>query len=49
MVNKNDIEAVESAIESASRDIADKLSDLKTGYAFVTGAGTPISALVKIE
>ena len=49
MVNKSDIEAVESAIESASRDIVDKLSDLKTGYAFVTGAGTPISALVEIE
>ena len=49
MVNQSDIEAVESAIESASRDIVDKLPDLKTGYAFVTGAGMPISALVEIE
>ena len=49
MVNKGDIEAVESAIESASRDIVDRLPDLKTGYAFVTGVGIPISALVEIE
>ena len=49
MVNKSDIDAVENAIETVSRDVVTKLPDLRTGYAFVTGVGVQFPALVEIQ
>ena len=49
IINDNDLNAIEKSIESVSRNIVDKLSDLKTGYAFVTGTGIEIPALVEIR
>ncbi|WP_240923451.1 helicase HerA domain-containing protein [Thermococcus sp. 18S1] len=49
IVNKSDLDAIASSVESASRGILERLSDLKTGYAFVTGVGIPVSAIVEIK
>ncbi|AEH25194.1 helicase HerA domain-containing protein [Pyrococcus yayanosii] len=49
IVNKSDLDAITSSIESASRDIIEKLSDLKTGYAFITGVSIPVSAIVEVK
>jgi DNA helicase HerA-like ATPase len=48
IINDNDLKAIEQSIESVSRNIVDKLPDLKTGYAFVTGTGIEIPTLVEI-
>lgn len=49
IVNKSDLDAIASSVESASRSIIERLSDLKTGYAFVTGVSIPVSAVVEIK
>ena len=48
IINDNDLKAIEQSIESVSRNIIDKLPDLKTGYAFVTGTGIEIPTLVEV-
>ncbi len=49
IVNKGDIDAIEASIECASREIVNKLPDLRVGQAFITGLGVKVPGLVRVE
>lgn len=49
VVNRGDLDAIESAVESISRDIIERLSDLRTGYAFITGVGAILPAFIEVK